>query len=94
MTSQMRTVFINKVAPPIANKMFDWGLIPYLLATGRPTPVASDSSQWLSMGVNFRRSIKQFRREIPWEIGPGHDKVLRFMLPIARRGKLMQRYAA
>jgi hypothetical protein len=25
---QMRTVFINKVAPPIANKMFDCGLIP------------------------------------------------------------------
>jgi hypothetical protein len=25
---QMRVVFINKVAPPIANKMFDCGLIP------------------------------------------------------------------
>jgi hypothetical protein len=25
---QMKTVFINKVAPPIANKMFDCGLIP------------------------------------------------------------------
>jgi hypothetical protein len=25
---QMRTVFINKVAPPIANKMFDCGMIP------------------------------------------------------------------
>ena len=25
---QMRTVFINKVAPPIVNKMFDCGLIP------------------------------------------------------------------
>ena len=24
----MRTAFINKVAPPIANKMFDCGLIP------------------------------------------------------------------
>ncbi|MGD0306554.1 MAG: hypothetical protein ABSC71_17155 [Candidatus Acidiferrales bacterium] len=26
---QMKTVFINKVAPPIANKMFDCGLIPW-----------------------------------------------------------------
>jgi hypothetical protein len=25
---QMRTAFINKVAPPIANKLFDCGLIP------------------------------------------------------------------
>jgi len=25
---QMRAVFINKVAPPIANKMFDCGMIP------------------------------------------------------------------
>jgi hypothetical protein len=25
---QMRTAFINKVAPPIANKMFDCGMIP------------------------------------------------------------------
>jgi len=25
---QMRTVFINKVAAPIANKMFECGLIP------------------------------------------------------------------
>jgi hypothetical protein len=25
---QMRTVFINKVAPPIANKLFECGLIP------------------------------------------------------------------
>jgi hypothetical protein len=25
---QMRTVFINKVAPPIANKMFECGMIP------------------------------------------------------------------
>jgi hypothetical protein len=25
---QMRAVFINKVAPPIANKMFECGLIP------------------------------------------------------------------
>ena len=25
---QMRTAFINKVAPPIVNKMFDCGLIP------------------------------------------------------------------
>jgi hypothetical protein len=25
---QMRTIFINKVAPPIANKMFDCGMIP------------------------------------------------------------------
>jgi hypothetical protein len=25
---QMRAVFINKIAPPIANKMFDCGLIP------------------------------------------------------------------
>jgi hypothetical protein len=25
----MKTVFINKVAPPIANKMFDCGLIPW-----------------------------------------------------------------
>jgi hypothetical protein len=26
--AQMRTIFINKVAPPIANKMFECGLIP------------------------------------------------------------------
>jgi hypothetical protein len=26
--AQMRTAFINKVAPPIANKMFDCGMIP------------------------------------------------------------------
>jgi hypothetical protein len=26
--AQMRTVFINKVAPPIANKLFECGLIP------------------------------------------------------------------
>jgi hypothetical protein len=26
--AQMRTVFINRVAPPIANKMFECGLIP------------------------------------------------------------------
>jgi hypothetical protein len=25
---QMRTAFINKIAPPIANKMFDCGMIP------------------------------------------------------------------
>jgi hypothetical protein len=25
---QMRAVFINKIAPPIANKMFDCGMIP------------------------------------------------------------------
>jgi hypothetical protein len=25
---QMRAAFINKVAPPIANKMFDCGMIP------------------------------------------------------------------
>jgi hypothetical protein len=25
---EMRTVFINKVAPPIVNKMFDCGMIP------------------------------------------------------------------
>jgi hypothetical protein len=25
---QMRTIFINKVAPPIANKMFQCGMIP------------------------------------------------------------------
>jgi hypothetical protein len=25
---QMREVFINKIAPPIANKMFDCGMIP------------------------------------------------------------------
>jgi len=25
---QMRTAFINRVAPPIANKMFDCGMIP------------------------------------------------------------------
>jgi hypothetical protein len=25
---QMRTAFINKVAPPIANKLFDCGMIP------------------------------------------------------------------
>ena len=25
---QMRTIFINKVAPPIANKMFECGMIP------------------------------------------------------------------
>jgi hypothetical protein len=25
---QMRTAFMNKVAPPIANKMFDCGMIP------------------------------------------------------------------
>ena len=25
---QMKSYFINKVAPPIANKMFDCGLIP------------------------------------------------------------------
>jgi hypothetical protein len=26
--AQMRTIFINKVAPPIANKLFECGLIP------------------------------------------------------------------
>jgi hypothetical protein len=26
--AQMRTLFINKVAPPIANKLFECGLIP------------------------------------------------------------------
>jgi hypothetical protein len=26
--AQMRTIFINKVAPPITNKMFECGLIP------------------------------------------------------------------
>jgi hypothetical protein len=26
--AQMRTVFLNKVAPPIANKMFECGMIP------------------------------------------------------------------
>jgi hypothetical protein len=26
--TQMRTVFINKIAGPVANKMFDCGLIP------------------------------------------------------------------
>jgi len=26
--AQMRTVFINKVAAPIANKMFECGMIP------------------------------------------------------------------
>ena len=25
---QMRTAFINKVAPPIVNKMFECGMIP------------------------------------------------------------------
>jgi hypothetical protein len=25
---QMRAAFINKIAPPIANKMFDCGMIP------------------------------------------------------------------
>jgi len=25
---QMRAVFINKIAPPIANKMFDCGMVP------------------------------------------------------------------
>ncbi|WP_222439670.1 hypothetical protein [Alloacidobacterium dinghuense] len=25
---QMRTIFINKIAAPIANKMFDCGMIP------------------------------------------------------------------
>jgi hypothetical protein len=36
--SQMRAAFINKIAAPIANKMFERGMIPYLPVSTHSVP--------------------------------------------------------
>ena len=59
--------------------MFDYGFDSIISGDDSPEPVASDSTQSISIGVNFRGSMKKFRREIPWERRQGHCYVPPFV---------------